>query len=364
MKKLLMYVNSMNAYGGIERVIANLSDKLSYYYDVTILVKDEPISAYKLNEKVKLESINTKLNMNMNSRFNRICSLPINICKSVGALKRYLKKNSFDYVYVAFVINGLEVYLANKCYRERIVASEHASYYAYNSVYKKIKEWLYPRLKAISVPTTMDTQIYREKGYNAYYIPHMTTFDKIVDNSLRSHRVINVGRLTKDKQQIMLLDIWKEFNKKFPQNEYLLQIIGSGEEKENIINYIEENKIKNVELIPHTSKIEEYYREAELFVFTSKMEGFGMVLLEAMSYGIPCISFDCPSGPRDIINNEVNGFLVPCYDKSKFSNYIYKYVTSDQSIKENFSRGAKETIIQWDNNEIINKWVDVFRKIG
>ena len=77
----------------------------------------------------------------------------------------------------------------------------------------------------------------------------MTTFDKIVDNSLRSHRVINVGRLTKDKQQIMLLDIWKEFNKKFPQNEYLLQIIGSGEEKENIINYIEENKIKNVELI-------------------------------------------------------------------------------------------------------------------
>ena len=162
----------------------------------------------------------------------------------------------------------------------------------------------------------------------------------------------------------MLLDIWKEFNKKFPQNEYLLQIIGSGEEKENIINYIEGNKIKNVELIPHTSKIEEYYREAELFVFTSKMEGFGMVLLEAMSYGIPCISFDCPSGPRDIINNEVNGFLVPCYDKSKFSNYIYKYVTSNQSIKENFSRGAKETIIQWDNNEIINKWVDVFRKIG
>ena len=51
MNKLLMYVNSMNAYGGIERVIANLSDKLSYYYDVTILVKDEPISAYKLNER-------------------------------------------------------------------------------------------------------------------------------------------------------------------------------------------------------------------------------------------------------------------------------------------------------------------------
>ena len=79
MNKLLMYVNSMNAYGGIERVIANLSDKLSYYYDVTILVKDEPISAYKLNEKVKLQSINTKLNMTMNSRFDRICSLPINL---------------------------------------------------------------------------------------------------------------------------------------------------------------------------------------------------------------------------------------------------------------------------------------------
>ena len=102
----------------------------------------------------------------------------------------------------------------------------------------------------------MDTQIYREKGYNAYYIPHMTTFDKIVDNSLRSHRVINIGRLTKDKQQIMLLDIWKAFNKKFPQNEYLLQIIGSGEEKESIINYIEENQINSTCIIKENSENE------------------------------------------------------------------------------------------------------------
>ena len=363
MKKLLMFVNSMDAYGGIERVIANLSDKLSYYYDVTILVKDEPISAYKLNEKVKLESINTKLNMNMNSRFNRICSLPINICKSVDALKRYLKKNSFDYVYVAFVINGLEVYLANKCYRERIVASEHASYYAYNSVYKKIKEWLYPRLKAISVPTTMDTQIYREKRYNAYYIPHMTTYNVTKCNELKSKKCINVGRLTSDKQQKLLLEIWKLVNEKMEKDDWTLQIIGSGEEEENIKAKIIELGLENVEMIPHTNEIRKYYEEASLFLLTSKMEGFGMVLLEALSFGIPCISFDCPSGPRDIVQDDVNGYLIPCYDITKYSKQIKKYMNLSEDERRRLGNGAINTIKQWDNAKILKQWISLFNML-
>lgn len=67
MKKLLMYVNSMNALGGIERVIANLSERFAQYYDVTILVKDSPISAYPLANNIKMDSIDTEIKMDMNS---------------------------------------------------------------------------------------------------------------------------------------------------------------------------------------------------------------------------------------------------------------------------------------------------------
>ena len=360
-KKLLVYVNSMNTLGGIERVIANLTSALADFYDITILVKDEPISAYKLDSRVIMDTINAKLIMNMDSRIQRILSVPANILKSKKVLKKWLKVHrDFDYVYTAFPTNAVEMYFADKKMRNKIVASEHASYYAYNSVYKKMKEWLYPRLKAISVPTTMDTVIYQKLGYKAIYIPHLTTYSKTTDNDLNSKRIINVGRLTSDKQQLMLLDIWKKVNDKIPNHEYKLQIIGSGEEENNLKNKIIDLNLNNVELIPHTPNIVNYYKNAELFAFTSKMEGFGMVLLEAMSYGVPCISFDCPSGPRDMVVDEENGYLIECYDVDTYANKICRYICLSDNEKRSLSNSALRTIEEWNNASIIQKWIQLF----
>lgn len=355
-----MYVNSMNAFGGIERVIANLSSEFARYYKVTILVKDKPISAYELNNNVIIESINTQLSMNMTSRFKRVISISANLIVSKFALSKYLKEHSFDYIYVAFPTNGMEVYLSDKHYRNKIVASEHASYYAYNKVYKKIKEWLYPRLYAISVPTSMDTEIYKKLGYNAVHIPHLSTYSGIHQNRLNSKRIINIGRLTSDKQQALLIDIWKIVNNKIPNLDWKLQIIGSGEEEERLKRLIKTLNVKNLMMIPHTKKIDDYYRDAELFVFTSRMEGFGMVLLEAMSFGVPCISFDCPSGPRDIISDRKNGFLIAGYDKESFANHICKYIEMSDAERRKMSDNAIETIKKWDNQKIIEKWIDMF----
>lgn len=356
-----MYVNSLNYYGGIERVIANLSNALSEDYQITILVKDSPVSVYRLNKTISIHSINEKLELNMNSKLHRILNVPYNMIRSIIGLKKYFKSNDFDYVYTAFPINGLEVYLASKKYRKRLVASEHASYYAYNSIYKKIKEYLYPKLAFISVPTKMDTEIYKKLGYNAIYIPHLTTYDKIENNSLLEKTIINVGRLTSDKQQMMLLEIWQIVNKKIPNNEWKLQIIGSGEEEDNLQSFISSSDIKNVEMVPHTSRIADYYSASSLFVFTSRTEGFGMVLLEAMSFGLPCISFDCPSGPRDIIDDGKNGFLISCYDKELFAEKICQYIMSNSDEKQKLGQGATRKVENWDNRAILEQWKDIFK---
>lgn len=364
MKKLLMYVNSMNTLGGIERVIANLSSKFVHYYEVTILVKDKPISVYELNSNVIIESINVPLSMNMNSRFKRVVSISLNLIASEFALSKYLKNHRFDYIYVAFPTNGMEVYCTNKYYRNRIIASEHASYYAYNKIYKKIKEWLYPKLCAISVPTSMDTEIYRKLGYKATHIPHLSTYSVTHENRLNSKRIINIGRLTNDKQQKLLIEIWKIVNNEIPDLDWTLQIIGSGENEARLKKLIEALNVKNLEMIPHTQNINDYYRDASLFVLTSRMEGFGMVLLEAMSFGVPCISFDCPSGPRDIISDEKNGFLITCYDKESFANYICKYIKMSDEERRRMSDNAIETIKKWDNQKIVEKWIEMFEGLG
>lgn len=364
-KKLLVYVNSMNALGGIERVIANLTRALADYYDITILVKDEPISAYALDTRIKMDTINAKLTMNMDSRIQRILSVPVNILKSKNALKKWLKNHEeFDYVYTAFPTNGIEMYFADKKMRNKIVASEHASYYAYNSVYKKMKEWLYPRLKAISVPTTMDTEIYQKLGYKATYIPHLTTYVAQENINTNSKIAINVGRLTSDKQQVMLLEIWEEVNKKIPNHGWKLQIIGSGEEEKKLKGYIKDHKLTNVEMIPHTSNIAEYYENAGLFLFTSRMEGFGMVLLEAMSFGVPCISFDCPSGPRDMIREGENGYLISCYDKEKYVEKVCEYIFLNNLRVSKMKQNAIDTVKKWDNKSIIFRWNSLFESLN
>ena len=361
MKNILLYVNSMNKMGGIERVISNLSNAFVEQYNVTILVKDKP--AYPLDSRVKILSLNHEMKWDMNSRIKRITAVPINIIQSIIGLKKFLIDHEYDIVYTSFPTNGLEVYLANKNYRNKIVASEHASYYAYNAVYKTIKKWLYPRLNAISVPTTMDTEIYAELGYKTFYIPHLSTYDEIHNNSMTSKRIINVGRLTSDKQQSLLLDIWKTVNDTIPDLDWKLQIIGSGEEEERLKQKINQYGLDNVEMIPHTPKICDYYRDAELFAFTSKMEGFGMVLLEAMSFGVPCISFDCPSGPRDIIENNKNGMLVECYNSSLYAEKIIHYINSTKEEKMMMSRASQDKVKNWDNKAIIEKWVALFEML-
>lgn len=359
-KKLLIYVNSMNAFGGIERVIANLSNCLSDYYRITILVKDAATSVYNLDSRITIETIQTPLVMDMDSRMSRILSAPLNSVKSILKLKAYFKHNTFDIVYTAFPMNALEVYQADRNYRSKLVNSEHASFYAYNKVYQFVKRYLYPKLRAISVPTTMDTEIYRQLGYKAVYIPHLTTYEATEFLEKNSQTIINVGRLTSDKQQLLLLKIWQQVNKRLPSHTWKLQLIGSGEEENNLRDFINRNELDNVEMIPHTNRIAEYYKNAELFVFTSKMEGFGMVLLEAMSFGAPCVSFDCPSGPRDIVKDSENGYLIPCYDEELFVERICQFITKESEDKKKMQQGATDTILNWDNEKIINSWLDLF----
>ena len=86
-----------------------------------------------------------------------------------------------------------------------------------------------------------------------------------------------------------------------------------------------------------------------------------MVLLEAMAFGIPCISFDCPSGPRDIIENEKNGYLVPNGDTEAFKNTLEKLLSLDEAEKNKLIEGAYKTVNEWDTDRIMSLWDEIYR---
>ena len=108
-----------------------------------------------------------------------------------------------------------------------MVVSEHASDFAVNSVYQRIKKFLYPKVYCVSVPNKMDCEIYKEWGCNTKYIPHLVTFHPEQRNKLDTKIAINVGRLTGDKRQRDLIEIWSKVKN---LNGWKLWIVGSGEE--------------------------------------------------------------------------------------------------------------------------------------
>lgn len=361
MKKILIYVDSMAPAGGIERVIANLSNEWIKKYEVMILVKDNGNSFYGLDERILVKSMNRQLILNMKNRFYRMISFIKSIFLSHFRLKKILSNENPHFIYTSNPLNSLEIFLSGKEYTKRLIISEHGSKLGYNKVYNFLKSIVYPKAYKISVPTKMDTEMYIEKGYPAQYIPHMSTFEAKEMNNLDTNIVLNIGRLTSSKQQIKLLKIWNSLKDKSKLNNWKLKIIGKGEEKENLEQFILEHQMEDsVEIVEPTPNVEVLFKQASIFAFTSRFEGFGMVLLEAMSFGIPCISFDCPSGPRDIIKNGINGFLIDNNNLDEYEKKLRKLILNENNVRQRFGKKAFVTAKQWDNDIITKEWEVLF----
>lgn len=354
-KKILFYFNSMAPAGGIERVIATLANKFCNIFDVTILVKDKAYSHYLLDERVKFISLDCELNFDMNSRCKRMIQAGKSFIESKYKLKHYLKENHFDYYYIAHPLNALEFHFA-KGIDESVIITEHGGIDAYNMVYKRIKKWLYPKAKCYCVPTKTDTEIYKRMGFNTIYIPHFKSDLNYEKSGLTNKIVLSVGRITEAKRQWILIDLWNRIVHHHQIKGWKLHIVGEGNLKQTYIDKIKQLKLENyIQILPPKKQVEDYYKNSSIFILTSQSEGFGMVILEAMSFGLPCVSYDCPSGPRDIIINEKTGYLVPNNNFEELEKTVLSLFQNSEKLRE-FGENAFEQSDKWNDEFILEKW--------
>ena len=111
-----------------------------------------------------------------------------------------------------------------------------------------------------------------------------------------------------------------------------------------------------------TSEIIAKYQESSIYIMSSRYEGFGMVLLEAMACGIPCVSFDCPYGPSDIIHDGEDGFLVKHLDTTALAERIC-YLIENPEIRKEMGEKAKRNIKRYSRENVMAQWTELFNHL-
>lgn len=207
-----------------------------------------------------------------------------------------------------------------------------------------------------------------DKGYwgglpNIEVIPNATIHVSKNYSEVKNKRVIAVGRLDYQKGFDRLIQAWKLVQHTGRFSDWKLDIFGQGEWREMLQQMIDKQGLQNtVKINPPTNAILNEYVHSSLLVMSSNYEGFGMVLVEAMSCGVPVISFDCKCGPKDIIQPGINGLLVPNGDIQALADAMMK-VMEDEAYRKMLSLNARKVVDTYSEQAVMSQWILLFTSI-
>lgn len=348
--KIIFFTESMSIMGGMERVTEFLMTQLSAEYDVELLLMDEGIHPdLKINSKVQSLDIGITPDKFHKKIFRYI--------KTLYALKKFLKKTDVQY----FVSNSpalscssgiVSLLLRRK--NIKFVMFEHNKFDFPGRFWKWIREKTFPHSYKVIALTQDSHSEYLKINSPSVHIPNAITIPIKESSKLLHKKLVAVGRLTNQKGFDNLLKAWKIVSREYP--DWTLEIVGDGPDKKALMNLSDTLGINNVIFYGNSSNVQERYQSASGFVLSSRYEGFGLVIVEAMAHGLPCISFACQSGPNELIEDEVNGYLVDDQNIEELARKIQKYIALDYEKKIAMSIAAKQTSQRFLPENIIAQW--------
>ncbi|MBZ4042528.1 glycosyltransferase family 4 protein [Flavobacterium hibisci] len=200
----------------------------------------------------------------------------------------------------------------------------------------------------------------KERGVNnTQVIPNPLSFSSKNKAVLVNKKAMAVCMNPYVKGLDRLLLIWSRFVKKHP--DWVIDIYGQLDVKSEYQKMADDLKISdNVNFLPPTSDIQNSYNDASVFLMTSRTEAFGMVLIEAMVSGVPCIAYNCPSGPRAIIEEGANGFLIKDENVDSFVQKL-ELLIEDENLRIQMGSNAQESVRKYEIDSIMKRWDELFK---
>lgn len=187
---------------------------------------------------------------------------------------------------------------------------------------------------------------------NMHVIPNFIQNMPDAPSDCKQKTIVAVGRYTEQKGFDLLFKAWKKVEQE--GDDWELKIFGSGD-RSCYQNLVDEMGLRRVSLNGTVKDVNKVFRQASVIVFSSRYEGFGMVLIEAMSCGLPAVSFACPCGPRDIIHDGEDGFLVENYDTDMLADRLLQLMRDDV-LRCEMGKAGRENMKRFLQEDVMQRW--------
>lgn len=361
-------------YGGIENAIVTLANTLVSRYDVEILsvyrLYNEPV--YELDEKVKVRYIS---NDKPNKKEMLYYLKKKNFSMFFKGISKSLKTGFVKYIKTPIVLKKLDTnviistrtvhnFLVSKFTDNKIrkIAWEHN----HHNNRKKYINSLVKSCKNIDNLVLVSDEL--SKFYKSYlgnkvvYIPNC--LDKMPSklSKLDSKNLVAIGRLSKEKGFDDLLRLFKKISTKHP--DWKLNIVGDGMERNNLLDLARELKLGD-KVVFHGYQNKDYINnvllESSIYVMTSHTESFGLVLIEAMSYGVPCVSYTSAQGANEIISDCETGYLIKNRSEDEMIEKI-ELLIEDEKLRNKLGKNARLRSKNYSNEVVLDKWSKIINK--
>ncbi|WP_179019468.1 glycosyltransferase family 4 protein [Winogradskyella forsetii] len=347
--------------GGAERVLALMANSLAKNrnYEISVIYFFEGKGGYDLASNIK------------RIKLKQTRYIPSHTFRSIINLsKHYKSKSKRPDIIVSFVtLTNLIAIIVAKLFSIKIIAQEHNSHLRYMQGRKRItdftKKYMYKKADIITILTSFDIEYYESYGSKVYVMPNPCSFKAIETNSHKREKIIlAAGHLNRYNHKGFdnLIELIAPILKAYP--DWKLKIAGAGDEGLNHLKKLadENGIVDKVIFTGFINNISEVMNASSIFILSSRFEGLPMVLLEAMSQGMACISYNCKTGPSDIIKDNVNGLLIEDQNMSQMQDGLRNLIENEK-LRSKLSNEGIKSLDKYHISEITKRYEALFKNL-
>lgn len=365
--------------GGMERVLTQKVNWLAAHTDYTItIVTTEPTPTgmsdiyFPLDKRVKVVALNVDFNADYTKPLlPKYCAHMRHMRAYKRALTEYIVQHGIE---LCISLGGKEIAFLRHLpcrtiaemhfamdQRRQLIEANHKSLFwsLVGEVRTRQLVQAVKPLERLVVLTDADKAAWEKAGCtNVTVIPNPCSLDgqKVSIKSAKSKTILAVGRLHEQKGFDLLLQAWKPIEKTY--SDWSLRIVGEGPKRAELEAQIESQGLKRVVLVGATNNVLDEYEAASIFVLSSRYEGLPLALIEAMWFGLPCIAFDCPQGPAELLAED-RGWLVPNGDIAELTAQIAYALSHPEEALKRAQKAQSFAQTTYSEAAIMPQWVQL-----